>query len=130
MLFRSPYKEKLPEILKQAIAVKSTPEANFLMANFLYNNSIDISEDARKIKGPKPSDLKTKKELEANSAKQMNDAIPYAEKVVSLFADNAKPKGSEKVNYRQALVILKNIYDVKKDAVKSAAYDKKIKETQ
>jgi hypothetical protein len=124
------YKEKLSEILKKAIAVKSTPEANFLMANFLYNNSIDISEDARKMKGPKPSDLKTKKELEANSAKQMNDAIPYAEKVISLFADNAKPKGSEKVNYRQALVILKNIYDVKKDAVKSAEYDKKIKEAQ
>jgi hypothetical protein len=126
----SVYKEKLPEILKKAIAIKSTPEANFLMANFLYNNSIDISEDARKIKGPKPADLKTKKDMEANGTRQMNDAIPYAEKVVSLYAENTKPKPGEKVNYKQALSILKNIYDVKKDAVKSAAYDKKIKEAQ
>lgn len=124
------YKEKLTKALNQAIAIKSTPEANFLMANFLYNNSIDVSEEARKIKGPKPADLKNKKELEALSAKQENDAIPYAEKVVSLFADNTKPKPSEKINYKQSLVILKNIYEVKKDAAKVAIYDKKIKEAQ
>jgi tetratricopeptide (TPR) repeat protein len=124
------YKEKLPEILQKAIAIKSTMEANFLMTNFLYNNSIDISEEARKIKGPKPADLKRKKDLGAASAKQMDEAIPYAEKVVSLFADIQKPKGSEKVNYKQSLVILKNIYEVKKDAAKAAIYDKKIKETE
>lgn len=124
------YKEKLTGILKKAMAIKSTPEANFLMANFLYNNSIDISEEARKLKGPKPADLKKKKDMEAASTAQMNEAIPYAEKVVSLFADIQKPKGSEKVNYKQSLVILKNIYDVKKDAAKSASYDAKIKQAQ
>lgn len=124
------YKEKLPEILKKAIAIKSTSEANFLMTNFLYNNSIDLSEEARKIKGPKPADLKKKKDIEAASTKAMNEAIPYAEKVVSLFADIQKPKGSEKINYKQSLVILKNIYDVKKDTAKAAMYDKKIKETE
>ena len=122
------YKAKLPEILKKAIAAKSTSEANFLMANFLYNNSIDLSEDARKLHGPKPADIKKKKDTDALSTSQMNEAIPYAEKVISLFADIPKPKASEKVNYKQSLVILKNIYDVKKDTVKSAEYDKKIKE--
>ena len=124
------YKEKLPVILKKAIAIKSTPEANFLMANFLYNNSIDVNEDARKIKGPKPADLKKKKDMEAAATASMNEAIPYAEKVVSSFADIQKPKGSEKVNYKQSLVILKNIYDVKKDAAKSAMYDAKAKAIQ
>lgn len=124
------YKEKLPVILKKAIALKSTPEANFLMANFLYNNSIDVNEDARKIKGPKPADLKKKKDMEAAATASMNEAIPYAEKVVSSFADIQKPKGSEKVNYKQSLVILKNIYDVKKDAAKSAMYDAKAKAIQ
>jgi hypothetical protein len=42
----------------------------------------------------------------------------------------AKPKGSEKVNYKQSLVILKNIYEVKKDAAKVASYDKMIKEAE
>ena len=126
----APYKEKLPVILNKAIAIKSTPEANFLMANYLYNNSIDMSEDARKIKGPKPADLKKRKDIQAAADKQMTDAIPYAEKVVSLYADNTKPKSSEKINYRQALIILKNIYEVKKDTAKMAAYDKKIKEIE
>ena len=48
------YKNKLPEVMKKAIAIKSTIEANFLLANFYYNNSIDISEEARNIKGVKP----------------------------------------------------------------------------
>ena len=122
------YKQKLPQILKKAIAIKSTSEANFLMTNFLYNNAIDVSEDARKLRGPKPADLKKKKELNELSTAQMNEAIPYAEKVVSLFSDIQKPKSSEKINLRQSLVILKNIYESKKDAAKVALYDKKIKE--
>lgn len=124
------YKAKLVDEIKKAIAIKSTSEANFLMANFLYNNSIDISDAARKLHGPKPDDLKKKKALEAESNKVMNDAIPYAETVVSLFPGIAKPKTSEKINYRQSLNILKNIYDIKKDAAKVASYEKLLKEAE
>lgn len=124
------YKNKLPEVMKKAIAIKSTSEANFVLANFLYNNSIDIQEDARKMKATKPDDIKKKKELQAQSDAAMNQAIPYAEAVVTLFAGIAKPKSSEKINYKQSLVILKNIYELKKDAAKAASYDKMIKETE
>ncbi|MEO5889567.1 MAG: hypothetical protein ABIQ31_04905 [Ferruginibacter sp.] len=124
------YKAKLPEVMKKAIKIKSTPEANFLLANFLYNNSIDISEDARKMKGVKPDDIKKKKELQAQSDAAMNDAIPYAEAVVALYPGIAKPKASEKINYKQSLVILKNIYENKKDVAKTASYDKLIKEAE
>ncbi len=122
------YKEKLPVVLKKAIAIKSTSEANFLLANFLYNNSIDIGEDARKIKGTKPDDTKAKKDLTAASTAAMNESIPYAEKVVSLYPSIEKPKGTEKANYRQTLTMLKDIYDLKKDNAKVAEYDAKIKE--
>ncbi|MEO6732391.1 MAG: hypothetical protein ABIN01_14330 [Ferruginibacter sp.] len=124
------YKNKLPEILKKAIAIKPTSEANFLLANFLYNNSIDISEDARKMKGTKPDDLKKKKELQAKSDAALTQAIPYAEAVVSLYKGITKPKASEKINYKQSLVILKNIYEVKKDVAKAATYDKMSKEVE
>ncbi len=124
------YKAKLAEVMKKALAVKQTSEANFLLANFMYNNSIDISEEARKLHGPKPDDIKKKKALEAESTKYMNESIPYAESVVSIFAAIAKPKSSEKINYRQSLNILKNIYELKKDAAKVAAYEKLIKEAQ
>ena len=126
----SVYKTKLIETIKKAIDIKSTIEANFLLANFLYSNSIDISEEARKLKGPKPDDLKRKKELEAKTIATMSESIPYAEAVETLFAKQTKPKNSEKNSYKQALVILKSIYEVKKDAAKMAAYDKKIKEAE
>jgi hypothetical protein len=120
------YKTKLLEVIKKADSVKSTIEANFLLTNFLYNNSIDISDEARKIKGPKPDDIKKRKALEADATKAMNESIPFAEKVVKLFEGMTKTKSSEKINYKQSLVILKNIYEVKKDAAKMAEMEKKI----
>ena len=122
------YKAKLPELLKKAIAIKSTSEANFLLSNFYYNNSIDLSEEARKIKGTKPDDVKKRKALQAESDDAMNQSVPYAEAVVSLYKTIEKPKGSEKVNYKQALVILKNVAEVKKDTAKVTSYDQMIKE--
>ena len=124
----SAYKAKIQEVIKAALAAKSTSEANFLMANFLYNYSIDISDDAKKLKGPKPEDLKKKKELNAKSDEVMMSAVPYAEKVISLFADIKKPKSSEKINNRQALIILSNIYEAKKDQAKADYYNKLSKE--
>ncbi|MBC7689087.1 MAG: hypothetical protein H7211_13015, partial [Aquabacterium sp.] len=124
------YKTKLPDVLKKAIAIKSTSEANFLLANFLYNNSIDISEDARKMKGVKPADIKIKKELQAQSDMALSQAIPYAEAVLSLYPGITKPKSSDKINYKQSLVILKNIYENKKDTAKAATYDKLIKSAE
>lgn len=120
------YKAKLQEVIKKAIEQKATIEANFLLANFLYNNSIDISEEARKIKGPKPDDLKRKKAVEAEATNTMNSAIPYAEAVIGIFEALSKSKSSEKVNYKQSLVILRNIYEVKKNTVKIAELEKKI----
>ncbi len=126
----APYKAKFVDAMKAAIAAKSTVEANFLLANFLYNNSIDISDEARKIKGVKPDDLKKKKDLQAASTKSMDDAIPYAQAAEKAFESIAKPKGIEKGNHRQALVILRNIYEIKKDAAKLAEYEKKVKEAE
>lgn len=124
------YKAKFVEVLKKAIALKSTYEANFLMANYLYNNSADIADEARKLKGPKPEDLKKRKQLEAESASQMNESVPYLEKVLELFPGLTKPRATDKINHKQAITMLKNIYDVKKDAAKSAQYDKMLKELQ
>ncbi len=125
------YKTKITGLLDRALKTKpESLEANFLMANFTYNNSIDISEAAMKIKGPKPEDLKRKKEMNERSMKMMDGAIPYAEKVVNIFGGIAKPKSSEKINYRQSVVILRNIYESKKDAANADKYDKLLKTIQ
>ena len=92
----------------------------------MYNNSIDISDEARKIKGPKPEDIKRRKAMEADATKTMNESIPFANEVVKIFEAMTKTKSSEKTNFKQSLVILRNIYEVKKDTAKIAELEKKI----
>jgi hypothetical protein len=118
------YKTKLSETLKKAIAIQSTFNANFLLATSLYNNSYDLSDEARKIKGVKPEDVKKKKALEADALKSLNDALPYGETAVGLFSSLKKTNNSDKANYKRLVNLLKNAYEVKKDAAKTAEYDK------
>lgn len=121
----APYKDKFVNALKKAITIKPTAEDNFLLANYLYNNSFDISDEARKIKGPKPEDLKKKTQLNEASKKSLFEAIPYAEASADLFSKKPKLKAIEKANYKQVLDILIEAYRVKGDVKKMADYKAK-----
>ena len=116
------YKSKLLEVLKKAISINSTADDNFLMANYLYNNSFDLTELSKKIKGLKPDDVKKRAELNKEVKKAEEDCIPYALKAVELFEKLPKMKTIEKVNYKQSLEMLAEIYRVKGDVKKSAEY--------
>jgi len=119
------YKAKVPELLKKAIAINSTGEANMLMANFYYNNSFDLSDAAIKIKSAKPDDVKKKAELMAASKKALDDCLPYAMAAVDLYSKQPKLKGAEKTNYRLAYDMLIEIWRVKGDPKKSAEFKAK-----
>lgn len=119
------YKAKIPELFKKAIAIKSTTDANMLLANFYYNNSYDLTEDAKKIKGNKPEDVKKRLDLNTASKNNLNMCIPVAEEAVRLFAAMPKLKMSDKVNYKQALDMLSTIYKINGDAKKGDEYEKK-----
>jgi hypothetical protein len=119
------YKTKIPELFKKAIAIKSTTDANMLLANFYYNNSYDLTEEAKKIKGNKPDEVKKRLDLNAASKNNQNTCIPVAEEAVRLFAAMPKLKLSEKVNYKQAYDMLSTIYRINGDAKKADEYEKK-----
>ena len=119
-------KTKLTEVLKKAIAIQSTFDANFVLTNFLYNSSFDLSEESRKIKGPKPDDLKKKKAMEATAKKLLNDAVAPGEEALKQFATLQKAKTTDKVHRKQVLNMLKNIYEVREDRAKVAEYNKLI----
>lgn len=121
------YKVKLADVLKKAIAVKSTFEANFVMTVSQYNNSFDLTDEANKIKSVKPEDQKKKKALQAESLQAITDAIPYGEAGIAAFAGIAKPTGTEKGNYRKLLTMMKSMYEVKKNTAKVAEYEALIK---
>lgn len=112
-------KTRFEEVAKKTIGVKSTAEDNFLMANFLYNNSFDLSDESKKIKGPKSV------ELMAASKKAMDNCVPYAILATELFEKRPKLKAAEKSNYKQCFDMLSEIFRVKGDAKKSAEYKAK-----
>jgi len=119
------YKAKVPELLKKAIAINSTGEANMLMANFYYNNSFDLGDAASKIKGTKPDEVKKKTDLMNASKKALDDCLPYAMAAVDLYSKQPKLKGAEKTNYRLAYDMLIEIWRVKGDPKKSAEFKAK-----
>jgi hypothetical protein len=123
------YKTKLISALAKAIAIKSSFDANFLMTVSHYNNSFDLGDEAAKIKGVKPEETKKKKALQADAIKAIGDAIPFGEAAIKGYAEIATPSGSERANYRKLLSMMKNMYEVKKDNVKMAEYDKMLKAT-
>ena len=119
------YKPKLEDVVKKGIALKSTCDNNFLMANYLYNNSFDLNDLAKNIKGVKPEDVKKKTELNNAAKKSQEDCLPYALKAVELFEKLSKLKGNEKTNYKQTIEMLSELYRVKGDAKKSTEYKAK-----
>ncbi len=121
----SAYKKRIPELFKKAIEINSTIDANMLMANYYYNVSFDILDEANKIKGTKPDDVKKKNELMASSKATLLESQPYAEKAEELFSKLKEYKTSDKVNYKQVLDVLSAVYKQKGDLKKSEEYTKK-----
>ena len=119
------FKAKIPDLFKKAIAINSTIDANMLLASFFYNNSYDLTEESKKIKGTKPEDVKKRTELVNASKNNLMMCIPVAEEAVKLFAAKPKLKGSEKINYKLALDMLSTIYKINGDQKKSDEYGKK-----
>ncbi|MEP6677507.1 MAG: hypothetical protein ABJA78_20265 [Ferruginibacter sp.] len=118
-------KNRLTEVIANAIAVDSTSEANVLMARHLDYFSNDISDAAFAIKGAKPEDVKKRNELKAAAAKKEDESVVYAEKAYKYYSALPKLTGRQKSNYRDVLQILSRYYLDKHDTQKSQEYDQK-----
>jgi tetratricopeptide (TPR) repeat protein len=121
----SALKKKIPELFKKAISIKSTIDANMLLANYYYNSSFDAMDEANKIKSTKPDDVKKKNELIASSKTTLLESQPYAEKAIDLYEQLKEYKSSDKANYKQVLDVLSAVWKQKGDAKKSDEYAKR-----
>ena len=119
------YKSKMVELFKRAVTIKSTVEGNLQLANMFYSKTYELQEQAAKIKGTKPAEVKLKSDLQASIKSTMNEAIPYAEEAVKLLAAYKEYKFSDKTNYKLAVEILSNAYKMAGNAAKVAEYEKK-----
>lgn len=119
------YKAKLEELFKKAIALNSTIEANLQLANLYYSKSYDIQEQAGRIKGTKPDEVKLKNELNAKYKTTMGDCIPYAEESIKLLGNLKEYKFADKANFKLAYEILSKANKTLGNTAKAAEYDKK-----
>jgi len=119
------YRNKIEELYKKAISIKSTIEANLQLANLYYSKTFDLQERIAKIKGTKPAELKVKNDLIAESKALSLATIPYAEEAVNLLGKLEKYKFTDKSNYKLALEILGHGYKVSGNAAKLAEVEKK-----
>lgn len=119
------YRKKIIELYKKAISLKSTVEANLQLANIFYSKTYELQEQAAKIKGTKPAEVKLKSELQASVKSTMSEAIPYAEEAAKLLSAYKEYKFSDKTNYKLAVEILTNAYKMAGNAAKVAEYEKK-----
>lgn len=117
-------KLKVEELYKKALSINSTIEANLQLASLYYSRSFDNKEQAARIRGTKPEEVKLKNELLAKGKENLNKCIPYAEAGVKLLAGLKELKYSDKVNYKLALEILGNAAKQNGDAAKAADYEK------
>lgn len=119
--------QRMVKALEEAIKLKpESADAALLEARYYYNKGFDLSDEARKIKGTKPEDVKKKNEITAKATSILEKAIPNAEKAVAHFSGIPTLKASEKANYKVALDILVRVYEYKKMADKAKVYSDKI----
>ncbi|MGG9971718.1 hypothetical protein ACQ33O_07975 [Ferruginibacter sp. SUN002] len=118
------YKAKLTETFKKAIALKSTPETNLLMAKHLYYQSDDLADEAKLIKGTKPEDVKKRKALNDEATASRTECIAYCEAANKYYAGLSTLQSKQKTDYKSSLVMLQNIYQLKNDKVKVEELEK------
>ena len=98
------------------------------MAKHYFNQALFLEEDANKIKGTKPEDVKKKEEMKAQVVALCDKAIPPFEVVFKSLDGKDNLKLSEKSEFKSACNNLAYCYDRKKDKAKSDFYQKKYDE--
>jgi len=118
------YKKRMTELLKRAIVIKPTSEANLRLANLYYSNTFELQEQAARIKGTKPAEVQLKKDLLATAKTTMTEAIPYAEEAARLLSGLTEYKFADKTNYKLAIEILVNGNKMLGNTAKVAEWEK------
>lgn len=118
-------KDQLLSTLKNELeeAYKLDPKdinTNWLYSQYHYNQGIETRDEALKIKGTKPDEVKKKEELKEQANKYFNDAIPFGE--VALAELEASGKSSDKSRYKSIANLMQNIYQSMGDKANLKVY--------
>ena len=90
-----------------------------------YNQMLMRDEEASKIKGTKPEDVKKRSDMNALSVAMADKAIIPLEEVFKHYDNLGKLKVGEKSNLKSACSLLTYCYEKKQDKAKVDFYQKK-----
>ncbi len=116
---------KFVNAIKNALAIKNSPNANLLMARAIYNDTYDAQEEVNKIKGAKPADIKLRADKKAAMMKMADECILYADAAIAEFAKLPTLKPSAKAEYKNCYNLQESMYSLKGNAAKAAEVKKK-----
>jgi hypothetical protein len=120
---------KIESLYKKAMEVKPEHfEVPLSLGKHYYNQALIVEDEAAKIKGAKPEDVKKKADLKAEVAALSEKAIEPLEKTFNAYDAKGKLKVSEKSNFKSACNLLAYCYNIKKDKAKADFYQKKYDE--
>lgn len=121
--------KKIGDLYKKALALKPDAlDANLNLAKHYFNQALFLEDDANKIKGNTPDDVKKKADIKAQVLAFCDKAIPPFEVVFKAFDGKADLKLSERSEFKSACNNLAYCYDRKGDKAKSDFYQKKYDE--
>ncbi|MBS1600005.1 MAG: hypothetical protein JST75_17395 [Bacteroidetes bacterium] len=101
------------------------PNSALVLGQISYNAGVDLQQQAKAIKGPKPEDVKKRTDLRAAANKKFDEAIPYFEKVDQDLSAKGKLKMQDKQALKDAYDLLITIYETKGQKDKATAYTDK-----
>lgn len=113
--------KKAQESIDAALRIKPDySKAQLFAGQIIYNQGVDLLNQAKAVKGTKPEDEKRKKDIKAEAIKKFDEATPYFVQVDNLLSAQGKLKMEDKADLKEALDLLITIYDQKgmKDKVK------------
>ena len=121
--------KKIEDLYKKALALKPDAlDANLNLAKHYFNQALFLEDDANKIKGNTPDDVKKKADIKAQVLAFCDKAIPPFEVVFKAFDGKPDLKLSERSEFKSACNNLAYCYDRKNDKAKSEFYQKKYDE--
>ena len=95
-------------------------QAHLFAGQIIFNQGVDLLNDAKKIRGTKPEDVKRKADMRAEAMKRFDESVPHFLEVDKLLGSRGKLKMEDKTALKEAYDLLITIYDQKnqKDKVK------------
>ncbi len=115
------YLVKLKNQLEEAYRINPKDiNTNWLYSQYYYNKGIELRDEAIKIKGTKPEDVKKKTDLNEEAKKSWNQAVPFSEVALKTLEESGK--SSDKSRYKSISNLMQNIYQSLNDKAKLKIY--------